>query len=209
MFSMRSLTPRQTEILEFLREFRQEEGSAPTYREIANHFGFKSPKAASDHVCALEKKGYVRRHGGRSRGIELLLSERTSTNATISVPILGNIPAGCPETQTEHCLGTLAIDKEMLGGSVGHRFFALKVNGQSMEGRGIHERDWVVADADASPHEGDVVVALIDGENTLKTLARQKGRFYLKAESPNHSDWIPIDEMVIQGVVKAVLRRID
>lgn len=78
------------------------------------------------------------------------------------------------------------------------------------EGRGgIHEGDWVVADADAPPHEGNVVVALIDGKNTMKTLARQEGRFYLKAESPNHSDWVPIDEMVIQGVVKAVLRRID
>lgn len=209
MYSIDTLTPRQAEILEYLREFRRERGSAPTYREIADHFGFKSPKAAADHVCALEKKGYVRRHGGRSRGIELLLSEGASTHGAISVPLLGNIPAGCPEEQTEHWRETLAVDQALLGGSAGHRLFALQVNGESMEGRGIHEGDWVVVDADAPPHEGNVVVALIDGKNTLKTLAKQKGRFYLKAESPDHSHWIPIDEMVIQGVVKAVLRRID
>jgi SOS-response transcriptional repressor LexA len=122
---------------------------------------------------------------------------------------MGNIPAGCPEEHTEHWRQTLAVDQAMLGGSAGHRLFALQVNGESMEGRGIHEGDWVVADVDAPPHEGNVVVALIDGKNTMKTLARQEGRFYLKAESPNHPDWVPIDEMVIQGVVKAVLRRID
>lgn len=207
MFSINHLTVRQAEVLEFLIAFRREEGSAPTYREIAGHFGFKSPRAASDHVIALEKKGYVRRHGGRSRGIELLFSEGTSTENTISVSVLGNIPAGFPESQTEHRHGTLAVDQAMLGGSVGHRLFALQVHGESMKGRGIQEGDWVVADADRSPHEGDVVVALIDGENTLKTLARQKGRIFLKAESPNHSDLIPAEEMVIQGVVRAVLRQ--
>ena len=82
MFSMSNLTPRQAEILEFLKEFRQDEGSAPTYREIADRFGFKSTKAAADHVRALEKKGYVRLHCGRARGIELLFSERTITDRT-------------------------------------------------------------------------------------------------------------------------------
>jgi len=207
MFSIDDLTPRQTEILEFLRKFRREGKGAPTYREIAKHFGFKSPKAASDHVHALEKKGYVRRHVGRSRGIELLSSEDTSTNNTISVPILGNIPAGYPAKQTEHRHGTLAVDKAMLGASTRHRLFALLVSGESMEGRSIHDGDWVVADADLLPHEGDVVVALIDGENTLKTLAKQKGRFFLKAESPKHSDLIPIKEMMIQGVVRSIFRR--
>lgn len=207
MFSIGALTPRQTEILEFLRKFRRKGKSAPTYREIAKHFGFKSPKAATDHVYALEKKGYVRRHGGRSRGIELLSPEDTSTDKTISVPILGNIPAGYPEKQTENKHGTLAVDKAMIGGSARHRLFALLVSGESMEGRGIHEGDWVVADADLPPNEGDVVVALIDGENTLKTLAKQKGRFFLKAESPKHPDLIPIKEMMIQGVVRSIFRR--
>ena len=78
-----------------------------------------------------------------------------------------------------------------------------------MEGRGIFEGDWVVADVEAIPREKDIVVALIDGENTLKTLAKQRGCFFLKAESPDHPDWIPVNELIIQGVAKAVLRQIS
>ncbi len=208
MFSIGKLTPRQTEILDFLHEFRRKEKIVPTYREIADNFGFKSTKAATDHVCALEKKGYLRRHSGRSRGIELLSAPLSAPKA-IGVPILGDIPAGYPELRDEHRNGTLAVDPAMLGGVTHHRLFALQVKGDSMEERGICEGDWVVVDSEATPREKDVVVALIDGENTLKTLAKQKGHFFLKAESPNHHDWIPVNELVIQGVAKAILRRMS
>lgn len=206
---MNKLTARQTEILKFLRECQRVAGSVPTYREIADHFGFKSPKAATDHVFALEKKGYIRRHGGRSRGIELILSERAPDDGTIHIPVLGHIPAGCPQTQTEHCHDSLVLDKAMLGRSAEHRLFSLQVNGDSMRGRGIHAGDWVVADADAAPREGDVVVALIDTENTLKTLALKKGGYFLKAENPDFPDLMPLGEMRIQGVVRVVLRRMS
>jgi repressor LexA len=209
MFSMGNLTSRQTEILDFLHEFRRKEKIVPTYREIADNFGFKSTKAATDHVCALEKKGYLRRHSGRSRGIELLTSASLSAPKAVGVPILGDIPAGIPELRDEHRNGTLAVDPAMLDGVAHHRLFALRVKGDSMEERGICEGDWVVADAEATPREKDVVVALIDGENTLKTLSQKKGHFFLKAESPNHHNWIPVNEQVIQGVAKAILRRIS
>jgi SOS-response transcriptional repressor LexA len=101
----------------------------------------------------------------------------------------------------------LAVDRAALGSAVGHRLFALEVRGDSMEGRGIHDGDWIVADADVSPCEGDVVVALIDGRNTLKTLAKGNGHFFLRAENPSHSDLTPIGEMLIQGVVKTLIRR--
>ena len=208
MFSISKLTSRQEEVLEFLKEFKRSEGSSPTYREIADRFGFKSPKAAVDHVYALEKKGYVRRHSGRSRGIEVLVSSGMGTAEAIHVPVLGNITAGIPEIKFQEDQGRLAIDKSIVEGSMGHRLFALMVNGESMQGRDIHHGDWVVADADVDARLGDIVVALIDGENTLKTLSTERGRFFLKAESPNYSDLIPIEEIVIQGVVKAVLRRI-
>ena len=209
MFSTGNLTPIQAEILEFLHKFRSKEGISPTYREIVDHFGFKSTKAATDHVYALEKKGYLRRHSGRSRGIELLTSTQLSAPKAIAVPILGDIPAGNPELKAEHRNGTLAVDPAMLVGVAHHRLFALQVKGDSMEERGVREGDWVIADADVAPRENDVVVALIDGENTLKTLARQKGRFFLKSESPNHHDWIPVNELVIQAVAKVILRRIS
>ncbi len=209
MSSTTNLTNKQAEILQFIKEFRLNGKTAPTYREIAGRFGFKSPKAASDHVRALEKKGYLRHHSGCSRGIELLSPDTASNIASISVPIIGNIPAGQPEEQSEQFHGALTVDTGILGNYAKHRLFALKVNGDSMEGRGIYEGDWVIADADSSPREGDMVAALIDGRNTLKTLARQKGRFFLKAENVKYSDLIPIEEMVVQGVIRAVIRQVN
>lgn len=208
MYSSQNLTKRQAQILGFLQSFKNREGVAPTYREISGHFGFKSTKAASDHVRALEKKGYVRLHGNRSRSIEIVSSEPNSTSHVVSIPILGEIPAGTPEKKEENRSHTIAVDKTILGDCKGHRLFALKVAGKSMMGRSICDGDWVIADSDASPNEGEVVVALIDGDNTLKTLAKREKRFYLKAENPGHPDWTPMEEMIIQGVVKAVLRRI-
>ncbi|MBA4368853.1 MAG: repressor LexA [Desulfobacterium sp.] len=208
MFSEIKLTIRQTQILDFLFEFQLKERMAPTYREIADHFGFKSTKAAADHVSALEKKGYLRRHGGRSRGIDLITLTRQSDQKVIGVPILGDIPAGTPEQIIEKQNGTFAVDVKLIGNIGHHRLFALQVRGDSMVGRGIHAGDWVIADADAVPHENNLVVALIDGENTLKTLARKERRYYLKAENPDYNDWIPVTELIIQGIVKIAIRQI-
>lgn len=204
---MNGMTKKQTEILRFLQDYKRREGNSPTYREIADRFGFKSVRSASDHVSALEQKGYLRRHGGRSRGIELLVFEQSNAQDTISIDFLGDIPAGSPEQKNEDDQGVIQVDRKLLGASADHHLFALRVDGDSMNGRGIHEGDWIVADVDATAREGDIVVALIDKQNTLKTLARRKGHFYLKAENPIHSDWIPLEELLIQGVVKTVLRR--
>ena len=139
----------------------------------------------------------------------MLFSERSNAGDTVSAPLLGEVPAGCPEEQNEYDHGMIKVDRKLLGESVDHRLFALRVDGDSMNGRGIYEGDFVVADADATAREGDVVVALIDKRNTLKTLARRKNDFYMKAENPNRPDWVPVRTLLIQGVVKAVLRRLD
>lgn len=201
-------TKKQSEILRFLYDYKRKEGNSPTYREIAERFGFKSVRSALDHVGALEKKGYLRRHGGRARGIELLFSDGYTAKGAVSVPFLGSVPAGSPEEKTEYDHGAINVDPELLGASAGHRLFALKVDGDSMDGRGIHEGDWIVVDADVTAGEGDMVVALIDGQNTLKTLVKSGVSLYLKAENPSHPDWIPMADLSIQGVVKTVLRRI-
>lgn len=207
MFGMNNLTQKQSEILRFLRKYKREKGTAPTYREIAGWFGFKSVRSASDHVSALEKKGYLRRHSGRSRGIELLCSERSPTKGSVSVPLLRNLPAGSSEEKTEYDHDIINVDHKLLKGFSDNRLLALKIDGDSMDKSGIHEGDWIVADADAAAQEGDVVVALINGRNTLKILARKKGGFYLKSENSDRSDWIPLEALAIQGVVKTVLRR--
>lgn len=208
MYSYKELTKRQTEVLDFLRRFKSRNRVAPTYREIADHFGFKSPKAAVDHVRALEKKGYVRLHGNRSRSIEVIDPEPYSASQVVSIPVLGSIPAGAPEKKEEIRSEMISIDETILGNCTGHRLFALQVKGDSMIGRNVFDDDWVVADVDASPREGEIVVALIDGDTTLKTLAKKENRFYLKSENPAFPDWIPLEEMVVQGVVRSLIRRL-
>jgi repressor LexA len=202
------LTGKQVAVLQYIKEYKSARGSAPTYREIAGHFRFRSSKSAWDHVQALKKKGFVSLNGGRSRGIDLPDQEKTATNGAIYVPVMGDIQAGYPVDQSELMSGTLTVDPAIIDRQTNHRFFALRVHGESMNGRGIYDSDWVVADADASPLEGDIVVALIDGRNTLKTLARRNDVLYLKAENPDYPDIVPIMDMVVQGVVKALLRRI-
>ncbi len=209
MFSTsRKLTERQTQVLVFIRDFKNQEGVAPTYREIAHHFGFKSTKAAVDHVRALKSKGYVTLAGRRSRSIMVGPSDADLSDRVVSIPLLGEIPAGQPESKEENTLGRIAVDGTMLDLCKGHRLFALMVSGESMIGRNIRDGDWAIVDADASAKEGEVVVALIDGGNTLKTLAKKKDSFYLKSENPDHPNWIPLTEMIVQGVVKAVIRRV-
>lgn len=203
------MTNKQAEVLEFIQNFWQQGGTAPTYREITAHFGFRSPKAALDHVYALEKKGFVRCHRGRSRGIALVTPGTASDYASIGVPIVGSIPAGHPDSRSQQSLGRLAIDPTIIGSKRNARLYALRVSGDSMEGRGIYEGDWVIVEASASPCEGNIVAALIDGQNTLKTLAKQEGHFFLRAENVKYPDLVPIEDLEIQGVAKAVLRRLN
>jgi repressor LexA len=208
MYSRKELTPKQAQILAFLRDFKQLEGIAPTYREISKHFGFRSTKAASDHIVALQNKGYIRRHENRARSIEVVVPESVSAGNIVSVPLLGEIPAGTPDRKYEDRSDRVSAGESIFGGSAGHRLFSLKVTGESMTGRNIFDGDWIIADADVSPEEGDIVVALIDGDSTLKTLAKKNNSYYLKSENQNHPNWMPMEEITVQGVVKFLIRRV-
>jgi repressor LexA len=208
MDSRNKLSSNQYKVFEFIRNYIDEKGASPTYREIAAHFGYKSPKAAVDHVRALEKKGYVARRPGLSRGIGMPSGHPEFEKKTIPVPILGQVPAGSPDVLSEYCEGFLDIDPEFLDGTANHKLFILRVKGESMTGRGIYDGDFVVVDRDRFPKEKDIVVSLIDGENTLKTLVKQGERFALKAENPDYPNLIPVRELSTQGVVRAVLRRL-
>jgi len=180
----------------------------PTYREIAERFNWNSPKAAVDHVRGLVKAGYVRVAPGKARGIELLRAPASNDGAIVSVPLLGLVPAGAATDHEELRERTIAVDQFSVGGRSVSRLFAVRVYGDSMTGLGILDGDTVVAERDAEPSEGEVVVALIDGGSTVKTLRRQKGRFYLKAENPAYPDLVPTSEMSIQGVVRTLIRKV-
>lgn len=183
-------------------------GAPPTYREIASEFGWKSPKAAVDHVNRLTKKGYLRVHPRRSRGIEVLDAQGSREEAMVSVPVRGSVPAGRATEKTEEWAGRVFVDKAVLGKASLGRLFAVRVTGDSMNGRGIYEGDIAVAEMEAEARNGDIVVALIDNENTLKTLAQGPRGKFLRAENPHYPDLFPANEMVIQGVVRTLIRKL-
>jgi repressor LexA len=198
----------QARVLAFLRREVATRGSAPTYREIAAEFGWKSPKAAVDHVARLARKGYLRVHRGRARGIEVLDAPANVAETVVPVPIRGSIAAGLATEASEDWAGRVLVDKAMLGRAGRGRLFAVRVTGDSMTGRGINEGDIAIAQAEANPHDGDIVVALIDNESTLKTLAQGPHGSFLKAENSRYPDLFPVAELTIQGVVRALIRKV-
>lgn len=198
-----NLTPRQHEILSFIRDSAEERGSIPSVREIMTRFGFRSPATVASHLDLMEKKGVLRREAGRSRNIVLKgFKPRTPVR---EVPVYGMIPAGIPEGQDQEADRSLGIDPQLLKLPQNARLFALEVRGESMTGAGIHDRDLVILEI-AEPRPRDIVAALIDGAVTLKRYLIVGGRPFLRAENPDYPDLIPARELTIQGVFRALIR---
>lgn len=201
---METLTSRQQQVLDFIADSQARTGIIPSTREIQQHFGFASQTAAMNHLRALQKKGFVQRPDGRARAAALTV--HLEREQIIDVPIYGQIAAGYAETVEQENDGILSIDAASVGVTRGQRVFALKVRGDSMIGAGINDGDLVVLE-NREPRPGAVVAALIDGETTLKRYLRQGGRPYLKAENPRFPDLLPARELVIQGVMVALVRK--
>lgn len=178
---MHELTRRQREILGFIKTFTQRHSVPPTVREIGGRFHV-TPRAAFDHLRALERKGHLRRRvtAGRSSR-NLTLVERAP--ATREVPVYGRIAAGEPLFAEQNLEGTLPVGVEWLAGK-GEEVFALKVRGDSMINAHIVEGDLVLVRRQQSAEPGDIVVALLDNEATVKRFARQGEAIVLKPEHP-------------------------
>ncbi|HEV8674934.1 MAG TPA: transcriptional repressor LexA [Methylomirabilota bacterium] len=175
------LTRRQQEVLGFIRTFSQRHGVPPTVREIGERFGV-TPRAAFDHLRALERKGYLRRRASTGRTSRALtLSDRSPMLREI--PILGRIAAGLPLQSEENRDGALPVAAEWFGGK-GDDMFSLRVHGESMVGAHIVEGDVVVVRHQDHAQPGDIVVALVDGEATVKRFARDGSAVVLKPEHP-------------------------
>ena len=175
------LTRRQEEVLGFIRQFTQRHGVPPTVREIGDHFRV-TPRAAFDHLRALERKGFLRRRvttGRTSRA--LTLAERPES--VREVPILGRIAAGAPLLSEENREGTLPLSAEWVSGK-GEELFGLRVRGENMIGAHIVEGDVVVVRRQDHAQPGDIVVALLDGEATVKRFGRDGQSVILKPEHP-------------------------
>ena len=196
------LTSKQLAVLEFLRERRSDGLAMPTVREIQSRFGFSSPFSATRHLVALEKKGCLHRAGGRARSMVL---NEPGPPRWWNIPLLGAIPAGLPTDAFAQADRSITIDPDSLRLKKNSQTFALEVRGDSMIGAGILDRDVVILEL-AAPTHRDIVAALIDGETTLKRYLIERGGPILRAENPNYPDLIPAQELVIQGVFRALIR---
>ncbi len=207
---MKELTERQQQILQFIRGKQDSEGLAPTFREIAGYFRFNSPNAALAHVQALRSKGFLKSLPGRARSLQVVDSNGPKNRfrpRVVSVPIYGFIPAGQPADAAQEEEGCVLIDVDTLGIKPTARTFGLRVRGDSMLGKSIVDGDIAIIEHGVEARAGDVVAALIDGQVTLKTFVLQRGKPYLRAENPRYPSLIPREELQIQGVMVALIRK--
>jgi repressor LexA len=199
------LTERQQELLDYLRAHQKSEGVMPSTRDIQKHFGFSSQTAAMSHLRALEKKGVIQRHHHKARAV--VFPEDLERGEIIDIPLYGSIAAGYAEMQHQQADGSISVDTATLGLGRNAKAFALKVRGESMIGANICHGDVVILEM-KEPRPRDIVAALIDGETTLKRYVVENGRPFLHAENPSFPDLIPAQELVIQGVMQTLIRRL-
>lgn len=227
-----ALTQRQREILEFISASIVERGFPPTLREIGEHFSIRSTNGVNDHLKALEKKGHLRREDLKSRAMRPVLpdgsgevvplsSRRLATGTQnvevvsedddmMSIPILGKVAAGLPILAVENAQDTVKVDKVLIGG---HReVFGLRIVGESMIEDGIFDGDYVFVKKTATARTGEIVVAMIEGEATVKRYFPEGDRIRFQPANSNmapiivrRADFKSVD---IIGIVVGVYRKL-
>lgn len=200
---VKNLTERQQAILEFIVQENRIKGVSPSIREIANVMGISSPKAVLDHLKALERKGYIRR-GPKARAIKVLrYGEPAEKKETVSVPLLGHIAAGQPILAEENIEEYISVEKALLHGA--KEVFLLKVHGDSMIEDQILDGDIVIVRSQPTANNGDIVVALLENEATVKRFYRMGNRPVLVPSNPKYL--IIEKDFIIQGRVIGVLSK--
>ena len=194
----KTLTKKQDQIFEFIRKHVQDTGYPPTVREIGADFGI-SEKGAYDHLNAIEKKGYIRRIPKKPRAIEILeFVPQKLPQAAVEVPIVGRVAAGEPILASENVEGTLPVPREVVKEDT---CFALRINGKSMVDAGIFEGDLVIVRSQNYADTGDIVVALLEDEATVKRFFREGNKIRLQPENSMMSPIIVNDAQILGKVV--------
>lgn len=202
---MDKLTYRQKEILEYVKSYSRLNSYPPTFKEIAAHFDV-AIGTIQDHISALQKKGYLEKKKDTARGFKILKTRGTSGNQDTSekelIPLYGKVAAGEPIFASENVRGYISINKI----SKGHKLhFALEVQGESMVDSGIYDGDIVIVQKQNSADDGDIVIAMIEDEATVKKLRKNKIRAYLEASNAKYKSIIDKPFSVIGKVIE--LRR--
>jgi repressor LexA len=225
-----ALTQRQREILDFISASIVERGFPPTLREIGEHFNIRSTNGVNDHLKALEKKGHLRREDLKSRAMRPVLPDggdvvplRRSAMGTggvelvssdddmAEIPILGKVAAGQPILAVEQATDTVRVDRVLVGG---HReVFGLRIVGESMIEDGIFDGDYVFVKKTPTAHQGDIVVAMIEGEATVKRYYPEGDRIRFQPANSNMSPIIvrkaDFKSVDIIGIVVGVYRKLS
>ncbi len=207
------LTARQQEILDLIRQAVSSTGFPPTRAEIAQALGFRSANAAEDHLKALARKGAIELTAGASRGIRLVASRPEPVQqllphpalAQLLLPLVGRVAAGSPILATEHVEREVGVDPGLFAQAPD---YLLKVRGLSMRDAGILEGDLLAVKRSTEARNGQIVVARLDDEVTVKRLARQGSRIQLLPENP---DFEPIEvkpgqEFALEGIAVGLIR---
>jgi repressor LexA len=171
---MNELTARQAEVLQLIADFLQATGFPPTRAEIAAQLGFRSPNAAEDHLRALERKGYIEMLPGASRGIRL--------RENMGIPVVGRVAAGSPILAEQHIQGRYQLDPALFKPRAD---YLLKVRGMSMRDAGILEGDLLAVHRTSEARSGQIVVARLGNEVTVKRFRRQGNQVQLLPENPD------------------------
>ena len=216
---MQGLTARQEQTLDFIRQSIQERGYPPTLREIGEYMGIRSTNGVNDHLRALERKGYLRREDMKSRALKLVSGMGTQPTAVpakvedddlIEVRVLGRVAAGLPLLAEENVVDTVRVDRMLVRG--GREVFGLRVTGDSMIEAGIMSGDYIFVKKQSTAERGDIVVALIGDEATVKYFHPE--RDYVRFQ-PANAQMAPIlvrasdfKSTMLLGKVVGVYRRL-
>ncbi len=201
-----ALTKRQREILDFVESFIQSYGYSPSFEEIAKFFDYRSLATVHEHLSNLERKGYIRKNYNESRSVELLASQLPRASAA-EVRLLGKVAAGAPIEAIE-AEESIAVPEDMLRGQGPH--YVLRVEGESMIDAQIRDGDYVVVDGRDAADNGEMVIALVNGESaTMKRFYREgDGRIRLQPANENHQpQFYSENDVHVRGVVVGVIRK--
>ena len=200
-----SLTARQREIYDFIRSTQASRGIPPSMREIGEKFNIRSTNGVEGHLAALERGGHIVRERGKSRGISLHAEARSMA----TIPLLGRVAAGAPVLSPENREAEVTVDLPLFSLRSGNNLFALKVRGESMRDAHIMDGDTLLVRSQATAQNNDIVVAMVEGEATVKRFFAEKDRIRLQ---PENSEMEPIfvhrGEFRIIGKVVGVIRKI-
>jgi len=201
---MKRLTEPQQRIVDFIADRQAQSGSSPTVREIAEHFGYKSPNSVRQHLRLIEQKGHLHRWPGKARGITV--RDRPGRANLVDVPVVGTVAAGRPITAAENFEGSIALDRELFRE---RDLFTLRVKGDSMKGIGILDGDMAVIQRGASVENGEVAAVIVEDEATLKRVIKDGPRIRLRAENKAYSDIVVEQdrELHVAGKLVGVIRK--